>query len=391
MKCVKKAIILCLLCLILTNSTGCWDNRDITDVSIISAVGIDKTSDNEIEFSVQIIKPDTISAQAQGSSDDATWTFSSTGETVFEAGRNILSTINLKVLQSYTDLIIIGEDIAKEGIMDVLDFFKRDHETNRRGYVLIAKGITAKEVINAKSELESIPAFHIASSIKNTKALPTRKEIVLIDLLIEMSSPGINPVIGVIQTIDGKKGEMKVKDLKVEGGAVFKKDKQVGWLNPIETRGYLLVIDEFKNGIINIPNPQDTSKRVSIEIKKAKSEIDVQLDDGQPVLLIDLKIESNIGEQQGSGDLTMDDMIKEIEKEIVNSIEAEIRNTVKLAQREFKSDIFGFGTVMHRKYLDFWNTVKDDWDGEFAKAAVEIKVEATVRQSGLIKEPVEPK
>lgn len=391
MKCVKKVIILFLLCLVLTNSTGCWDNRDITDVSIISAVGIDRTSDNKIEYTVQIVKPDTISAQAQGSSDDATWTFSSTGETVLEAVRNTLSTVNLKVLNSFSDLIVIGEDIAKEGIVDVLDFFKRDHETNRKGYVLIAKGITAKEVINAKSELESIPAYHIASSIENTKALPILKEIIVIDLLIEMGSPGINPVIGVIQAIDGKKGEMKVKDLKVEGGAVFKKDKLVGWLNPIETRGYLFVVDEFKNGIINIPNPQDTSKRVSIEIKKAKSEIDVQLDGGQPVLLIDLKIESNIGEQQGSGDLTTDDMVKEIEKEIVNSIEAEIRNTVQLAQREFKSDIFGFGTVMHRKYLDFWNTVKDNWDSEFAKASVEIKVEATVRQSGLIKEPVEPK
>lgn len=390
MKCVKKAIILSLLCLILPISTGCWDNRDITELSIISAVGIDKTNDNQIELTVQIVKPDAIEAQGQGSTDNAFWTFSSTGETIFEAVRNMLSTVNLKVLYSYNRLMVIGEDIAKEGTMDVLDFFERDHETNRRAFVLIAKGISAKEVLNAKSDLESIPAFHIVSIIENTAALPQIIEIELIDLLKEMGSPGKNSVVGVIQPINNKKGELKVKDLKVEGGAVFKKDQLQGWLSSDETTGYLYIINEVKNGIINIPNPLNPDKKVAIEVISKGSKIDVQLKDAQPILLIEIKMEGNIGGQQGSGDLTTDNMVEQLEIEIEKVLKEEAVTIVGLAQ-ECKNDIFGFGEVVHRKHLSFWNTVKEDWDSEFAKASVEIKVEVAIDKSGLIKEPVEPK
>lgn len=394
----KKIIIFSVFYLILIYLTGCWNSIDIVDLNIVSAIGIDKTSDNKIEFTVQIIKPDTISAQEQGSSEDATWTFSSTGETIGEAARNLLTIVDGIPLYSHAEILVISEDIAKEGIMDVLDIFERNYGTRRRTNVLISRGISAKEIVNAKSELESIPSLHIVNVIKNTRFLPYIIEIEIFEILQKLSAPGVNPVIGVIEKRDSKaneekskEDELQVKDLKVEGGAVFKKDKLIGWLDSIQTRGYQFVVDKVLSGIIIIPNPHDTDKSVDILLKKVNSKIDVQFNDGQPVLHIEIKIEANIGSQQGPGDLTTNSMVKKVEKAVDDVVEEEIRNIINLAQVKFKSDIFGFGEVMHRKHLSYWNKVKGDWDSEFVKLPVNINVEVMIGKSGLTKEPVEPK
>lgn len=177
-------------------------------------------------------------------------------------------TANHKVLLSHVQIIVIGEELAKEGIMDPLDFFERDHGFNLRADILVAKGITAKQILNGESELEKIPAVHLISIMKNEKDVANIKRIMLTDLLKEIGSSGKDPAIGVIETMR-KKEKLLIEDMKVERAAVFKKDKLVGWLTPLETRGLLFVEDKVQSGIINISNPLDRSKKIGIEITRS--------------------------------------------------------------------------------------------------------------------------
>ncbi|MCL5289823.1 MAG: Ger(x)C family spore germination C-terminal domain-containing protein, partial [Firmicutes bacterium] len=57
---------------------------------------------------------------------------------------------------------------------------------------------------------------------------------------------------------------------------------------------------------------------------------------------------------------------------------------LKKAQRVYGVDIFGFGDAFHRKYKKDWRELKDRWDEEFARAEVNIAVEAHVREIGLL-------
>ncbi|MGO1528966.1 Ger(x)C family spore germination protein, partial [Senegalia sp. (in: firmicutes)] len=54
---MKKKIILLLIIIISINLiTGCWDKRELSELSIASAIGIDRVED-EYLVSVQIINP----------------------------------------------------------------------------------------------------------------------------------------------------------------------------------------------------------------------------------------------------------------------------------------------------------------------------------------------
>lgn len=45
---------------------GCWDKRELTDLLLITAVGIDKGKDTEYELSFQIVNPINVTGALQG-------------------------------------------------------------------------------------------------------------------------------------------------------------------------------------------------------------------------------------------------------------------------------------------------------------------------------------
>lgn len=378
------------LCLVLATMTGCWSNRDIKDIRIAVAAGLDKSEDNKIELTIQLVKPSAIRGGQDGGAkqEKAFQTISEKGDTVFEAARNMLVTVDNKILLSHIQIIVIGEKLAREGVADVLDFFERDHESNQKSVIIIAKETAAKNILNAKSGLKEIPAMHLADIMENEEANGKIIKVMLTELIQE-SSPGKAPVAGAIEIID-KKETITIEDMRVEGAAVFKKDKLVGWMTPLETRGLLFTEDKVKSGIINISNPQDESKKIGIEILRSKGEKDVQLAEGKITCMVKIEEEGNVGEQHGTGDLTKQDMVKQMEEETEKAIMKEIRDVIQMVQNKYKCDVFGFGDEVYRKYPDYWEKVKDKWDEEFCQVAVEIKVESKIRRTGLTKKPVKP-
>jgi spore germination protein KC len=46
---------------------------------------------------------------------------------------------------------------------------------------------------------------------------------------------------------------------------------------------------------------------------------------------------------------------------------------VDKAQKDLKTDIFGFGERIHSKDPPYWKTVKDNWNDVFTGMPVEIK------------------
>ncbi|WP_028308811.1 Ger(x)C family spore germination protein [Desulfitibacter alkalitolerans] len=385
-------LILLNICLVMISITGCWNNKDVTEINIAAAVGIDKSDDHKIELTVQLVKPDAmkLGEGGGGGKEKAVEVFSITGDTVFECFRNLLIIVNQKIFISHLQLIVIGEQMARDGLSDIMDFFARDHEANRQAGVIIAKGTSAKEILTAESTLEKIPALHILSVLKNNASFAKTQKLMMIDVLKEISSPGKNLTIGVIEGAKEKE-KPSLKDMKIEGSAAFKNDKLIGWLNSQETRGLLFTGDQVKSGIINIPNPLNEDKKVAIEMIRSSGKKDVKIKDEKLVFLIEIKEEGNIGDQQGNGDLTTPELIQKLEEEVAGAIEKDIRDIVDLAQKEYQSDIFGFGEIVYRKHLNYWQQVQENWDEEFSSTPVEIKVTAKIRRAGLIKKSILPK
>lgn len=382
--CLSVFILLMLIIL-----PGCWDNMDINDRSFASAIGLDRREDGKVAVSLQVVRPNIIRAsQEGGGTESAMWVSTTTGETVFDAIREQLKTIHRKPFYTHMRILFIGEDLAREGIGDVLDFFIRDHEVRVTPKVIITKGIKAEEIISADSKLENIPALHLEGVLENNVSEAKTRDVSIIDVIHDLSSAHGGCVIASILPPENPE-EMLIKNLKMEGAAVFKKDRMVGYLGPFQTRGYLFLKDEVEGGIITIQNPLEKGKKLAMEIISAKGKMDVDMHGGEVLLKAEAEIQCGLGEQQGSADLANDEMLIEIEEQVEKEIERNIRGIMDVAQKQIQTDFIGFGNILYMKYPRYWEEIKDQWDDEFTKLSLDITIKAAVDRTGIIAKPIE--
>lgn len=362
--------------------TGCWSNQDLASISIATAIGIDKLGTDEIELTLQIVKPTEISTSQSGSSSGdskAYITVSNKGRTIFEAAREMLNHVNKHVLYSNVQVIIFGEGLARQGIGDSLDFFVRQHELQPQSYVVVAKGSSAREILEISSDMGQVPSLILKDILDNERIKTTIKRTLLIDLLRDLGKKGRVTVIGTVW----QEGE---KDFHVEGSAVFKADKLIGWLDSMQTRGYRLATSTLRNAVITFRNALDPQKYVSIEVLYSEGHIDIKWENGKPLFIIHVKQDGSVAEWEGSGKLADVTVLKELQEEYARQIESIIRSAVTISQEIYKVDMFSFENVAFKYYHSYWEKEKDTWKNEFMKIPVKIEVEAYIRKIGLVKQ-----
>lgn len=382
-----RSLSVVLLIFIQLIQTGCWNNRDLAQLSIATGIGIDRTGEGRILLTIQIAKPSSIVGQGKGGGageKKAVSNVAQEGDTVFEALRAILKETNNRIFLSAAQIIIVGEDIARNGISDVLDFFERDHETQYKTEIVIAKGITAKELLEVDSMTSDIPASYIAETVKNNDERAKTAKTMLIDISRIMGMTGKQLIVGTV----GKNGKRTVD---TEGSAVFNTDKLAGWLSQEETRGYLFAAGKVKSTVITIPNPASQQKKVSVEIIRSGSKLGVEWENGKPVFTIKIKTEGNFGDQQNGGGLTAKESLEECERLLKQQIMQEVESMMKISQKEYKSDILGFGEMIHRYHSGYWKGAEQNWREIYSRAPLKLDVEVKIRRSGLITRPAESK
>lgn len=315
---------------------------------------------------------------------------------MFEALRRISTEVPRKMYLSHIQLIIFGEEFAKEGIGKSLDFISRDHEFRTDFYMLVSKKGKAEDVLNVLTPTEATPSVSLYSSIEIAEKIwaPT-KGIPLDELLRGIISEGKNPVLtGVEVNGDEKKGS-KVSSLqqikpaavtKITGYAAFKEDKLAGWLNETESKGYNYITGNVKNTVG--PIPCEDGGLVALEVNKALTDIKASVKNGNPTITIETKIDANIGEVQCKIDLSKVESIQKIEANAESQVEMIMETSVKNAKEVLKSDIFGFGDAFHRQQPDVWKKLKGNWDETFQELDVSYNIKYEIKRLGTISNPI---
>ncbi|MEW9122758.1 MAG: Ger(x)C family spore germination protein [Thermotaleaceae bacterium] len=388
-KIVQFIFITAALLFISFTATGCWDNLDVVQRSIVVAIGFDREEDGKISVTLQTAKPAGIKAiQDQGADTDSDWVYTAKGDTVMEAVRNHMTAQARKPFLSHLQLIVIGEKLAQEGILEILDYFEREPELPLKVNVLLSKGIQAKDVLEAETNLESIPAIHISEILENERNYSKIKHITLFDLLQQLSAPGFETTIGVIG-IEAEKSPKLVKDMEVAGLSVFRQDRLIGWVSPEKTRGILFILNEIQSANINLSNQLNGDKKAAVIVMGSAAEKRIDFEGNRPLFSIDVKAEGNLVEYYGEDDIALPPNRKKLEKEVAKEIEQEIRTAIVLAQKEFRSDIFGFGNLLYHQQLSYWREVEDHWEDVFCRIPIDVNVTFKIRRIGYVSKSLE--
>ena len=77
-----------------------------------------------------------------------------------------------------------------------------------------------------------------------------------------------------------------------------------------------------------------------------------------------------------------------LEKTLGEEIKKEIMMALEKTQKEYSSDIFGFGSYVHKYHTQYWKNAEEDWNDIFSKLPADIQVDAQILRTGIIKSPL---
>lgn len=385
----KYMFILIILNFILT---GCWDKRELNELAITLALGIDKVEgEDEYEVTAQVVVPSAVSMK-DGTGGTAVTLFTENGETVYEALRRMTKVSPRKIYPGHLQMLIIGEELAKEGIGESLDLLARDWELRPDFYVVVAKDVTAREILNVTTDLESIPASKMFAGLKvSEKAWAGTYGVTLDELIVDLISEGKEAVLTGIQLVGNKQigstqqnieSISKPAQIKYANLAIFKEDRLMGWLTEQDSRGYSGITNSVKSTVTSISCPNEGKS--TIEVTNFHSKIEGNIVHGKPEVNIHTKAEGNVGEVRCKIDLKNPESIQELEKIYEKEATRIINETIDVLQEEYQSDIFGFGEAIHRSNPEEWNKIKENWDEEFSDLTVNVKVDMKIRLTGTV-------
>lgn len=149
---MKKISILALYLLLILFS-GCMRSVQLNERAIVQAVGLD-WKDSEYALTMQIFDPEA----ARGDDTSGGKMLRVTGKTISQAMRNANLKQGQEIFWGHTKLIIIGEQIAKDGIESVMAYFNADAQSRPNIDVLIADG-EAGEVLSEPLDSTILPVL----------------------------------------------------------------------------------------------------------------------------------------------------------------------------------------------------------------------------------------
>ncbi|QZY54580.1 Ger(x)C family spore germination protein [Crassaminicella profunda] len=381
---MKKIILIFIILFNAIFTTGCWNYREINDMSIAVGMAVDYDKENhKVILTTEVVYP----MVANGDTKIKPEIIKAKGKNIFEAIRNMIPLTGKKVFWAHAKVIIISEEVAKneDMLISLVDFAKRDAEYRDDIWMILSKEKTAGEILKTDVLVQDIVSFQLEDILKNERGVEKYEAIPLWKFVDDLAAEGIQPSLPTVKITSYK--DKKIAEMY--GTGVFKGTKLVGWLNGDETRSFLFVIDKIKGGVIVVE--EGTPKepiRVALEIFKNKTKVKSIYENGELTMKINTETTVNINELESQIDFINEKGRSKVKKDAEKLLESKIKKIIKKVQKEYNSDIFGFGSIVEREHPKVWKEVKKDWDKIFRELKIEVNSEINIRGSSLRSKPI---
>lgn len=382
----RPLLMVMVMCLLLT---GCWDQRELSTVALITGMAVDKGESGKFKLTVLGINAAELSEQtAQGNSPNAM--LSLEGDSLPELSQKMNIVFSKNLIYSHMKVFIISKEIAEEGMLDFLDYLERNREIRDDINIVIAKE-KAKDILKVASILQKDSALKLDSQLEQAlKVWGLNPDVRLNDLIAAMTSSGRQPVMAVVNVKgDVKKGE-SVDNMKkpepdavvaIDSMAVLKGEKLLGFLSEDDSRNYLWT--QNKMNYTTVAVPCDKNKYLSVKITDSNTKIKAKMANGTPDIRIGLSLQGFLMGSNCGYPLDMPDTYMKIQKLTEKFIEKQIADTINKVQKDYGVDVFGFGEVMERQDYQAYKQVKEHWDEAFREAKITITADLNVTAAGI--------
>jgi len=404
MKAAKLLIVLFIMLLL----QGCWGSRETDEIAYVLALGLDKGPDRNIIATFVIANPKVIAGQTggggggAGKDEEPIITASAIAPLPIAAFHlmNVERSRQLSLL--HTNVFIISEELAREGLGIYLNSLNRFRETRGTAFVYICRGRAIDFMNRNRPEMEVTPSKQYELISRAARIHSLTRVVQFQKFYTATKSRDIAPVASLVALNEkgltgepsrpGTLGDYLAGDMpstkgesQLMGVAVFKMDKMVGTLTGDETKYLNMLTGEMQFSFLVIPDPLKENTVVGVSLKQAmKPSIKVSTDGEHLHISVELFIEPELVGVSSGTNYESNIQMNIIESELARIIGEGCRQLVDQSQEEFRSDIFGFGRYARKNFLTVQQWRDYNWGDKYSRAEVDIKVNLKIRRTGLM-------
>ncbi|MDU0156274.1 Ger(x)C family spore germination protein [Bacillus cabrialesii] len=378
---MKKTIYKCvaplLFCMLLA---GCWDRTEINDIAFVVSSAIDKKKE-QYRVALQIPLVGQLGGQTGGGGGTAgskTWYVdSASGTTIKEANNKLQTSLSRTINTSHRRTVVIGEEMARDGVAPIFDILTRNPQNRLTALILVSRG-EARDILNTDVQLEQFPA----EMIRELAIMATNRPVFLsrfMSDLLEKGSDAYAPVITSSKTKPGGKGK---SNLKIDGLAIFKKDKLVDIFKDEHMTAALILLNQARQPefILDLPNQMG---KASIQLQKSNASFHTAEKNGKLSVTIEIRAKGIIMENQSTYQTRENDQFYIIQKALNKAIKEDVISTVHRLQKR-KADPAGFQDRMIRSMAIKKNMRSKEWDDVYKDMEIHVIPIVTIEQGGVL-------
>ncbi len=391
-----RSVVLLLLVVICPLS-GCWSRKEIETGGFASLVALDLAEDGQFELTFTLAINENL-AEGVGGGDVPAWMVSATGKNLADAISSSRTFSPRIPFWFHTEALIIGEELAQQGIAPILDYMLRSRSFRLTTPVLVAEG-NAKALLKLSPKITKSPGRYMRDLIDHADrgSVSHRQELfqVIKKLVADQGEEIYLPLVrpkpkdecqGEKGTDDdgsggeeggGGEGQDPLEALVLEGSAIFSGDRMIGKLNGTETRGLLWLRGDSNRATVVLEMPDGTAVQQQVYARRT---LQVSEQDGQLQAKISISQDGDLLEFDLPARELNAEAFEELNAALTAKVQADAEATLLKLQQELRSDIIGIGERVYRLYPALFRAA--DWGEVFPTLPIEVTVEANFRRTG---------
>ncbi|KJS19954.1 MAG: hypothetical protein VR72_16615 [Clostridiaceae bacterium BRH_c20a] len=370
---LRKTLIILLLFIIMSFTSGCWDVQEISRRGIASTVFFDSGKTSSVKIGIVIPVPGTQIPPVQGTTQQFQkrhFIILGEGKSALEAWTKVHSNVATDIFFGQIRAIILSEEVARGNINDVLDFVGRFPLIPPNTNVLLTKNDPEK-LLDLKNEANLLPGnyidFYFQIPGKRTLALPL--DLWRVNSIVDKKwQDSYLPII-----------EQSQDNYRIAGTAVFSENSMVGELDMDETQTLALIMGSDL-GYLTLP--LNDVKLVAFHKIKSQTKTEITVSDtGIVTFDVKLKITGGVVESKPQRIISKDET-ERIENEAETLTKRKIEALLTKLQG-LNSDPVGFGGKYRIKYPRQWANI--DWHQVYPVAIINVHTKFSIKSTGLFK------
>lgn len=358
--------------------SGCWDQRLLKEHSLILGIGYDRESDGTIIKTVSF-PPETSGGGQQPMPAENSKVLTTNGNTVKDAENKLSQLIPEKFDRSKARVILIGDELAKDGILATLDSVYRDLRGPLIASIAVVKG-TAEDASKIKVSHSRLVSDFYSDLLNNAEESGIIMSHTVQSIRPTLLSVGEDIVLPYIHL------KQKKNIAELGGSALFYKDKMTGTLDLKETIMFLILSKQTtRRTMLSIQVSNDKKKHVKnyadIAIHEVKRKFKVQVDEQNKVkakLNLTLEVEVDEYSPNNLGD---EARAKTLAKKIENELNKMAKTTIDKILKA-NSDALGIGERVKAYNHNAWKNI--NWDKAYPETDIETTFDVDIIRHGIV-------